>query len=311
MAMRRKLNSYLFLASGVQILCSLSYGYDLAGGWAFPSWEDRVGKKLYPAFEYGVLALCLNGLLYHCLSKPLYRGTSGLPLQYVSILVNLNQLVASVCFFISIMNYQPRNGYVIFQFLVYPTTFILGSLLTYYAWNQITPQKLTISGSWLLSRRRDWGIAGTLFSAAEVAMVFWDAIRSFYDQYRIKSMFGDLYKLAGSAMFLQVTAALGYHVLGLKVSKGVMPCHQHLVWASLAFIFIEIVGTGIYIACCSIKKQINIFYYHSFFFSIGTIVSGLGNIYISRKKFYEELDELEKGNYADITQDPKLHTIEK
>lgn len=291
LAKRRNLNSYLFLFSGLQILCALFYDYDIASGKKV--WQDKIGSKNYPFFKYGALALCLNGLLYHCLSKPLYRGTSGFPVHYFAIPLNVNQFFAILCFFWPLLSNSQKKGFPIFQLLIHPITFILGTSLTIYGWKQINPQKLTISGSFLLSRRRDWGIAGTLFSAAEVVLIFWSAMKCIYDNEKYKVKYGNGQVVYSIAVFLQMIGALGYHVLGLKVSKGTFPCHNLLIKICFGFITTELIGTLLYVPICSIHNQTRIFYYHSLIFSTGMIVSGFGNLYISRKKFNLELEELE------------------
>lgn len=296
--MRRESNYYLLLFSGLQMLCILYYDYDLSYG--STTWQANVGEKLYPIFKYGALSLFLNGLIYHCISKPLYRGTSGIPLNYICVLLNINQICSVLCFFYPLMKYNPENGYTIFQFFIYVPTTIFGILLNIYGWSSKPYPAITLTGSWILSRRRDWGLVGVFLAAAQLVLIFWTSMKCFYDPDSAKRRYGDYYNVYTASLFIMVVGALGYHVLALKVSKGKCNCHDTLKYITLSFALLELIGFIMYCYSCTEANQTKIFYYHALFFSVGMIVSALGNTYISWKKFDDDITIFESGNYIKV-----------
>lgn len=295
---RRESNYYLLLFSGIQMICSLYYDWDLSYG--STEYKLKVGEKLFPAFKYGAFSMFLNGLIYHCISKPLYRGTSGIPLNYICILLNINQICALVCFFYPLLKYDPKNGYTIFQLFIYVPTAICGVLLNIYGWSKKPLPAITLTGSWVLSRRRDWGLVGVFLAACQLVLIFWNSMKCFYDADTVKKRYGDSFNVYAASMFLMVIGSLGYHVLALKVSKGSFSCHNPLKYITLAFAIIELVGLIMYIYACIEANQARIFYYHSLFFSGGMVVSAFGNVFISWKKFDEDVNLFESGNYYKI-----------
>ena len=300
---RRSLNGWLFMFSGFQMLMALYYDWDIA--WGSDEFQKLIGDKFYPTFKYGCYSLFLSGLLYHCMSKPLYRGSSGFPFQYVAILLNFNQLCSIICFFFPILIANPKNGFVYFQMLVYIPTLVVGSLMNYYGWNKVQVKSITLTGSFLLSRRRDWGIAGTLLSACQMVLLFWSCVKCFIQPDWYKESYGDYFRVYSIALLFMIIGALGYHVLGLKVSKGGFPCHRRLNLVSLTFASIELVGLILYILSCTLSNMNNIFYYHGLFFGAGMVVSAFGNSYISRLKLDEDIQEFERLS-SDKTLDDNL-----
>lgn len=295
---RRQANYYLLLFSGLQMICALYYDWDLSYG--SKEYEPKVGKNLFPAFKYGALSLFLNGLLYHCISKPLYRGTSGIPLNYVCLLININQICALVCFFYPLLKYDAKNGYTIFELFVYIPTAVCGVMLNVYGWQKKPLPAVTLTGSWILSRRRDWGLVGVYLAACQLVLIFWNSMKCFYDNERTKKNFEDDFNVYAASLFLMVIGSLGYHVLALKVSKGSFPCHDILKYVTFSFTIVELIGLIMYVYACTKHNQARIFYYHSLFFSLGMIVSAIGNTFISWKKFDEDVNLFESGNYYKI-----------
>ena len=59
---RRQSNCFLLLFSGLQMICSLHYDWDLASGRS--NYNTKVGEKLFPTFKYGALSLFLNGFTF-------------------------------------------------------------------------------------------------------------------------------------------------------------------------------------------------------------------------------------------------------
>lgn len=296
--MRKESNYYLLLFSGLQMLCSLYYDWDLCYG--STAYKLKVGEKLFGAWKYGALSLFLNGLIYHCISKPLYRGTSGIPLNYICVLLNINQFCALICFFYPIFKYDPKNGYTIFQLFVYIPTFVSGVLLNIYGWSRKEIPSITLTGSWVLSRRRDWGLVGVYLAACQLVLIFWNSMKCFYDAGSTKTRYGNQFNVYAASLFLMVVGSLGYHVLALKVSKGKFPCHDILKYITLGFAIIEFVGLIMYCYSCTKANQTRIFYYHSLFFSAGMVVAAFGNAFISWKKFDEDVNLFESGNYYKI-----------
>lgn len=278
---------FLLLFSGLQMICSLYYDWDLSSGRS--PYQSKLSEKLFPTFKYGALSLFLNGLLYHCISEPLYNGNSGFPLNYVCILININQICSVVCFFYPLFKYNPKDGYTIFELLVYIPTLIFGILLNIYGWEKKKPNSITIPGSWVLSRRRDWGLAGVFLAASQLILIFWSSMKCFYDAEKIKSRYGSYFIPYASSLFMMVIGSLGYHVLALKISEGNLSCHDILKYIVLLFATIELIGLIIYVYACTCAKQTRIFYYHSLFFSLGMVISAFGNVYISWKKFEDDV----------------------
>ena len=87
---KRQSNYFLLLFSGLQMICSLHYDWDLASGRS--NYNTKVGEKLFPTFKYGALSLFLNGFIYHCISEPLNSGNNGIPFNYICIPINANQI---------------------------------------------------------------------------------------------------------------------------------------------------------------------------------------------------------------------------
>lgn len=298
---------YLLLFSGLQMICSLYYDWDLSYGRS--PYQTKLNENLFSIFKYGALSLFLNGLLYHCISEPLNNGNSGIPFNYICILININQICTIVCFFYPLFKYDPKNGYTIFELFIYIPTAIFGILLNIFGWEKKKPNSITITGSWVLSRRRDWGLAGVFLAACQLVLIFWGSMKCFYDADKIKSRYGSYFALYAASMFLMVIGALGYHVLALKVSEGSFSCHDILKYITLSFAIIELVGLILYIYACSSANQTRIFYYHSLFFSLGMVISAFGNVFISWKKFDDDVSLceslIEKNN--DMTNDLNRH----
>lgn len=288
---RRNISSYLVLFSGIQILAIMYYIFDVAKRRNI--WKKRLGNKNFYIFRVGVYLIFFNGFFYHCLSKPLYRGTSGFSVQYYAIAMNSIQLMGIVCFFTGIMHYAPEHVYSIIQFFIYIPTFLLGMALNYFGWEPKKPQRLTTEGSWVASRRRDWGMTSTISSASLLVMLAWEVSKCIYDKIRYKKLMGELLGLYYSSFTLMSIGGVGIHVLVMKVSKGVIPCHQKLNIICIVFDIIETVGLALYTYVCNVKDLVYIAFYHVFFFSLATVISTFGNSYISRKNIKAAIEEIE------------------
>lgn len=284
---RKQLCYFLLLFSGLQMICILYYDWDVASGRSI--YITKLGSKLYPVFKYGSLSLFLNGFLYHCISEPINDGHSGIPFEYIIIVINVNQLISVICFFYPLMKLNAKNGYVLFEIFIYIPTLIFGILLNIFGWEKKKPKFITIKGSCILSRRRDWGLVGVYMAASQIILIFWSSMKCFYDSELIKQRYGNYFTIYASSLFLMVIGSLGYHVLALKVSYGNCECHHPLKVITLFFAIIEFIGLIIYIVACSKANQTRIFYYHSLLFSIGLFVSAIGNTYLSWKKFDDDI----------------------
>lgn len=291
---RRQLYYYLILFSGLQIITTMYYNFDALKRNRI--WKIRLGDKNYKFFQFGLYTLFVNAFLYHSLSKPLYRGTSGFKIQYAFVLMNLLQFAAIICFFSTLFQYSHEQIFAVIQLFIYIPVFGIGTAINYFAWKQLKPKKLTYEGSWLLSRRRDWGIAGTFFSASQMLMLCWEISMNIYETVEFKDWFQKHFGLYVASQGVMFLGALGYHVLGLKVSKGACSssCHRSLNHICLLFIIIEFIGMLMYVIASIIQDQVWLNYDHVLVFALGTVVSGLGNSYVSRRTMTEDLESHEK-----------------
>lgn len=292
-------SSYLFLASGSQLLLSLYYDFDISKG-KMEHFEKLFGTGYsLTFFKYSVLSLFLNGLLYHCLSKPLKRGNSGFSIQYVFVLININQLLSILCFLISNVISNQFTFFVFFQLIVYSLCFLFGSFLNYYCFadhhndpfNHIINANTQFKSPLYMihmSKRRDWGIASTLFSAIQVVLLFWSFIRyTFLDRNTGIKKYGEYLNLFSLSTFLIVIGSLGIHIFALKVSKG---CHCNCINVNSLYIYFivsELIGLILYIYMSVMAKRVKIFYYHVLIVGLGILISSYGNYEISKKKYLD------------------------
>ena len=311
---KRLLNSYLFLTSGIQMLLSVSYCFVISQG-KDEQWKEIYGSK-YPIYKYSTQSFFVNALLYHCLSKPFYKGVCGFRyIDYVFLLMNANQVFSILFFLIANFTAGTVTFYVVFQILEYTITCIFASILNYdcfrATWrihqNVQKNDNNSISMN-LYIRRRDWGIASTLLSAAQVILLYPNFVRyAFLDRDTGVKKYGDYLALYVIGLLFLVSGALGIHVLSFKVSKGFCGCHQRLNRIYLSFITIEIIGMMIYIYSSLCAQRTFIFYYHAFVFGMGTIISSLGNSMISKLKLS---DDIAQYNIPENDNDTSRLTIE-
>ncbi|OHS95693.1 hypothetical protein TRFO_10325 [Tritrichomonas foetus] len=149
---KRFLNSYLFLMSGIQMLLSISYCFKFSQGKG-DYVSHHMTQTTFRLFVYSTSSFFVNGLLYHCLSKPLFRGgypsalsffnSKGFPLAHFFVLINTNQFVSLLFFFMSHFTSSNICFYFFFQFLEYLATFLLGSFLNYYCLLYPAPNMFT------------------------------------------------------------------------------------------------------------------------------------------------------------------------
>lgn len=298
-------SSYLFLASGIQLLLSLFYDFDISKG-KIEHFEKTFGVGYNLSFfKYAVLSFFLNGLLYHCLSKPLKRGNSGFSLQYVFVLININQALSIILFLISNVCSRQFSLFVFFQIILYLITLSLGCSLNYYCFsdhhsdplNHLINSNIQFKSPLYIThmaKRRDWGIASTLFSAIQVILLFWSFFRyTFYDRATGIKKYGEYIYLLSLSSFLIVFSSLGIHIFALKVSKGCQ-CNCFNV-SSLYFYFIiaELIGIIIYIYVSVMAKRVKIFYYHVLIIGLGILISSYGNYEISKKRYLDIITNYE------------------
>lgn len=284
MAVRQWLNLILMFWSGMQIVSAFYYGYMIAGGMGVV-WQYRL-KNNYKIWLYGMESMFVDGIIYHGISKALYHGTSGFKMQYFAILLNLNQIAAAACFFKAMFEYTPTNGFVIFQVLVYIPVFILGVLMTILGWKSREQKVYTLKGSWLYYRRRDWGLIAVFVAACLFLLTF---IKGFQDKMSKRPTgYSDYNTIYIDSMMIMWVGALGYHFLGLKVSKGNFKCHRYLCLICLAFTALEFIGLVMYVYSTNKAAQVGMLYYHIVIFSAVVIVAALGNCYISWRPFRED-----------------------
>lgn len=278
------------------MLFSLYYDYQLPRG---GTWKTLIGESLFPTFKYGAYALFLNGLIYHCIALPIMEGNSGFPFQYILILVNLNQFCSMICFFYPLFNCHPNLGMPIFQLFIYIPTFIFGIILNLYGWSKKVLPNLTVTGSWVLSRRRDWGLAGLFLSASQLVLIMYYLKDIFSNNQRFKSQYGDLFNVFAASVVFMAIGALGYHIFCTKISGGYCGCHKQLVITCLVHAILELLGLIMYAYVNTVKDQASILYYHFFFFSCGMVIAAFGNIYISWQPFDSDL-KLLQSNYVSV-----------
>lgn len=298
-------SSYLFLSSGVQIILSLYYDFDISKG-KIERFEKLFGNGYSLSFfKYSVLSFFLNGMLYHCLSKPLKRGNSGFSIQYVFILININQILSILLFLISNVSSNQFSFFIFFQIIVYLASFLLGSFLNYYCFSDhhhdpfnhlMNANSQFKSPLYMIhmAKRRDWGIASTLFSAIQVILLFWSFVRyTFLDRNTGVTKYGEYLNMLSISSFLIVMGALGIHIFALKVSKG-CNCNCFNVNSLYAyFIISELIGLIIYIYVSIMAKRARIFYYHVLIIGLGILISSYGNYEISKKKYLDVLANYE------------------
>lgn len=295
---RRQWNFYVVLFAGLQFLFTLYYNYDIAKG--LKTYEKEMGDKWYPPFKFGCYALFVCGVVFHCISKPLYRGTSGLPMQFVGFAACLVDLAAVICFFVPLIKFYKNDAFTWVQLFIYIPNLVTIIGLTYTSRKSIQPAQLTIPGSWLISRRRDWGICGTIFSGCQIVMIFWEFVKSCYDTKKkvVERLFKESANSYLASLGLMTLGALGYHIVALNISKGMCPCHRKMVISGIVFVTIEIIGFIIYEYVCTKYEYKHIFFYHTVIFALGVILSGIGNFIISWKKF--DQDFAENNNYQNV-----------
>ena len=313
MALRARLNSYLSLSSGVQMMCAFYYAYQITGG--MPVWQIRLLNN-YNIWLYGIYSMFINGCVYHCLSKPLYHGTTGIKFQYFAVLLNANQLAAAICFFKAMFTYSPKNAFVIFQVFPYFITLGLGIALNVASWNSVKPKSYSMKGSFLYTRRRDWGIASTIVSAFQLllgfSVAFMDLMKkdSTTGEISAKPTYGSYFNCYIGGLMIMWIAALGCHVLAFKVSKGLCPCHRILNYITIGFNVFEVIGLILYILATHkaqatripipglgitlvTDSKVNILYMHLLLFGVCQVVAVFGNSYISWRPFKEDLEYYE------------------
>ncbi|KAH0793677.1 hypothetical protein GPJ56_002398 [Histomonas meleagridis] len=300
MKWRSKINYYVLLFSALQFLFTLYYNYDISKG--LKVWETTLGSKYYPAFKFGSYTLFACGLIFHCISKPVYRGTSGFPLQYIGFVFCLLDLAAFLCFFIPLFHHDKKDVFGWIQFFIYLANLISCTGLTIVSRKSIQPAQISIAGSWVLSRRRDWGICGTILGGLQVVMIFWETVFSLYapEDKKALAVFKDKINEYRASMILLTIGALGYHIVSLKISKGQCPCHNKMRISGFVFLAFEIVGLILYEHVCTIRPYKHIFFYHVIIMGLGIVISGLGNDYISRRPFKEDYEALSYQNVDSI-----------
>lgn len=310
------LSSYLFLASGIQLLLSLYYDFDISKG-KIERFEKLFGNGYsLSIFKYSVLSFFLNGLLYHCLSKSLKRGNSGFSIQYVFVLININQLLSILFFLMSNVSSSQFTFFVFFQLILYSTTFVLGSFLNYYCFSDhhndpfnhlLNTNTQFKSPLYMIhmSKRRDWGIASTLFSAIQLVLLFWSFVRyTFYDRDVGIQKYGEYLNLFSISTFLINLGSFGIHIFSLKVSKG---CHCNCTSVNSLYVYFmisELIGMIIYIYISIMAKRAKIFYYHVLIVGLGMLISSYGNYEISKKKYLDVIANYESSlnNHENETQ---------
>lgn len=295
---RRQWNFYVVLFAGLQFLFTLYYNYDIAKG--LKTYEKVMGDKWYSPFKFGCYTLFMCGVIFHCISKPLYRGTSGLPMQFVGLLACLFDLAAIFCFFIPLFKFYRKDAFTWVQLFIYVPNLVTVIGLTYTSRKSVQPTQLTIPGGWLISRRRDWGIAGTIFSGCQIVMIFWEFVKSCYSlgNQKTNRLFKEYSNSYIASLGLMTLGALGYHIVALNISKGRCPCHRKMVISGIIFVLIEIIGFIIYEYDCTKCEYKHIFFYHTVIFALGIIVSGIGNFIVSWKMFDQDYAEL--NNYQNV-----------
>lgn len=286
MEKRRQWNFYLVLFSGLQMLCTLYYAFDIAKG--LKTYE-KFYDTMYSRFKFGFVSLFFCSIIYHCISKPLYRGTSGVPMQYFAALTNLAQVIGLICFAYPIFKKEPSNVWHFVQTGVYIITLVLGVGLNYVSWHTVPITTVTIDNSWLISRRRDWGLSGHFFAAFQIIMIFWETIKTIKDPTKPKKVFGDFFTAYELGLLLMMVAAIVYHSIALPIAKGKCPCHPHLKITGLVSICAELVGLVMYWRACTQKDQARMFFTHVIIFALGMIVSGFGVAFMSWNTIDEEV----------------------
>lgn len=297
---KTQVQSFLSLFSGIQLLFALYYAFDISKG-KIDKLQPTYGKASnITGFKYSVLSLFLNGLLYHCLGKSLKHENSGFPLHYIFLLININQLVSFIFYFLTTLS--SFSFFTLLQLLISGATLVLAILLTFYCFSnkhtnllstlsQLDPAPKTthevLVG--LMQKRRDWGIASTLFSAFLLILLFWSFFKcTFINRASGTKKFGAYLNYLSVGSFLLIVGSLGVHVLALKVSRWII-CNCNLRLYYVSFLISVVVGLLIYIISCILAERALIFYYHVLVCSLGTIISSVGTLIISQEKTLKSL----------------------
>ena len=289
--LRKSVRSYLVLFSGLQMFSLIYYLYDVLKD--NDTWKNSMKPEYFNGFKFGLYTLFITSVLYHAFSKALSQGTSGLPIQYFFIFINIAQLISIFYFFFGLCDQHSSDWYTIFNFFITLPTCFLGIWLNFLAWKPLQIQ-IHDENIFFLNRRRDWGIAGTLFTSFQAFMTIWNCCFSAYYGEAMSKALGKWYKLHITSWIFMLIGSMGYHCLGMKISKGFCPCHKSLNLVCLIFTSINLIGLIFYIITCIKGNMFGITYFHIVIFGIGSVISGYANSFLSKLTLKDE------NNYAQI-----------